>query len=94
MKMTLEMRVLKRAVEILGSERALARRLHVPVADLCIWMAGAETPPRATFLRAVDVMIERNDAPGLSDLHSLSDQHIDGLEGLAFPSKDLPDTRA
>jgi hypothetical protein len=58
-KPTLEMRVLERAVELLGNERALARRLRVPMYDLQAWMKGTERPPRALFLETVDVLIER-----------------------------------
>jgi len=60
-KQTLEMRVLQRAAELLGSERALARRLRVPMPDLFAWLRGAEKPPRALFLETVDVLIERGD---------------------------------
>ncbi len=59
---TLEMRVLQRAAELAGSERALARRLHVPLADLCAWLSGVEQPPLGTFLDAVDVMLARREA--------------------------------
>lgn len=51
-------RTLHRALEILGSERALARKLHVPRAELCAWLAGVDTPPTGVFLSAVDVVIE------------------------------------
>jgi hypothetical protein len=74
------MRVLQRAVEILGSERALARKLRVPRLALSGWLTGAERPISAVFLAAVDVLIERADATGLSQLHSLAAEHSDGLD--------------
>jgi hypothetical protein len=55
------MRVLQRAVELLGSERALARALRVPMPELFGWLKGSERPTRAIFLAAVDVLIERGD---------------------------------
>jgi hypothetical protein len=59
---TLEMRVLQRAAELLGSERALARALRVPIPDLFMWLRGSERPTRALFLAAVDILLERGDA--------------------------------
>jgi hypothetical protein len=55
---TVEMRVLQRAAELLGSERALARRLQVPASTLFGWVHGTERPPRGIFLDAVDVVVE------------------------------------
>jgi hypothetical protein len=55
------MRVLQRAAEVLGSERALARALRVPMADLFMWLKGSERPTRALFLAAVDILLERGD---------------------------------
>ncbi len=57
-KLTLEMRVLQRAVEVLGNERALARRLRVPMPALFSWIKGTDTPTRAIFLEAIDILIE------------------------------------
>jgi hypothetical protein len=62
---TLEMRVLQRAVEKLGSERALARRLRVPMPDLFAWLKGSDRPPRVLFLEAVDILVECGDLPAL-----------------------------
>jgi hypothetical protein len=64
-ELTLEMRVLQRAVEILGSERALARELRVPLPELFTWLKGAERPTRPMFLAAVDVLIEHGDSNSL-----------------------------
>jgi hypothetical protein len=59
------MRVLQRAVELMGSERAVARHLRVPMPDLFAWLKGADRPPRALFLEAVDLLIERGDLAAL-----------------------------
>ena len=65
-KSTLEMRVLQRGIEILGSERALARRLRVSQPDLFLWLKGTEKPTRMMFTAAVDVLIEHGDTTGES----------------------------
>ena len=57
----LRYRTLLRAFEILGSRRALARQLRVPLADLDAWLKGDETPPTAVFLGAVDVVESQMD---------------------------------
>jgi len=57
-KPTLEMRVLRRAAELLGGERELARRLHVPMRDLFMWLKGDERPTKVYFLCAVDLLLE------------------------------------
>ena len=61
-KTTLEMRVLQRAAELLGGERALARRLHVSMPDLFAWLKGAERPTKTHFFAAIDVLIEHGEA--------------------------------
>ena len=65
-KLTLEMRVLQRAVEILGSERALARRLRVPMPSLFAWIKGNDRPTRTVFLQAIDILIENGDTGSLT----------------------------
>ena len=51
-------RTLRKAAEQVGGERALARYLGVPVADLYAWMQpGAQPPPTAVFLMAVDLVL-------------------------------------
>jgi hypothetical protein len=56
------MRVLRRAADLLGGERALARELRVPSADVFLWLKGIERPTRAVFVAAVDLLIEHEDA--------------------------------
>jgi hypothetical protein len=60
---TIYNRTLQKAAEILGSERALARYLRVPLPDLFVWMRpGAVSPPAAVFLKAVDVVLNDYEA--------------------------------
>jgi hypothetical protein len=61
-------RTLSCARKVAGSEKLLARRLHVPLADLRAWLDGAEPPPRAVFLAAVDILVDP-DAPVAPFLH-------------------------
>lgn len=49
---------LKHARDLLGGDKALAKHLRVPLADLGRWLSGKEEPPRQVFLRAVDVVLE------------------------------------
>jgi hypothetical protein len=70
-KVTLEIRILERVIETLGSERAASNRLRVPLPDLLDWIDGIGRPPREVFLDAVDFLIERNDAVTFPDLGDL-----------------------
>jgi hypothetical protein len=57
-----------KAAELLGSEKALARELRVPVAELNKWIAGSAKPPLSIFLRVIDLVLDET-APqgGLSE---------------------------
>jgi hypothetical protein len=64
----LRQRTLLRALEIVGDHYVLARRLRVPMDELRAWLAGADVPPTAVFLAAVDIVgsqIEPPQAPRL-----------------------------
>jgi hypothetical protein len=50
-------RTLAKAAELIGGERALARYLRVPMAELFVWMRGATPVPDRIFLRAVDLVL-------------------------------------
>jgi hypothetical protein len=51
-------RTLQKAAAMLGSERALARYLKVPLPDLFVWTRpGAVAPPEGVFLMAVDLVL-------------------------------------
>jgi len=53
------LRTLRRAAELIGNEEALAHRLNVTPSHLALWIAGVEKPPTYVFLRAVDLVSER-----------------------------------
>jgi len=59
---TLFERTLKRALDIVGDEQRLARRLRVPLGDLHAWLTGLERPTTAAFLTAVDIVVGAGDA--------------------------------
>lgn len=57
-------RTLHKAAELVGGHKNLARRLRVPQAELQKWIGGEGRPPMATFLKAVDIVLEET-APDL-----------------------------
>ena len=77
-------RTLKSALDIVGDEQRLARRLRVPINDLHAWLTGQDKPPTWVFLCAVDVVVgggtiypvevahERRRKPRQLDLHKPS----------------------
>lgn len=56
-------RTLQKAAELAGGDKALARRLRVPLVELDKWIAGSGQPPMAIFLRAVDMVLEELPRP-------------------------------
>ena len=56
MHSSLRQRTLLRALEIVGDEATLARKLRVPMEELRAWLRGADVPPTAVFLAAVDIV--------------------------------------
>jgi hypothetical protein len=82
-KKTLEMRVMERAVELMGSHKDLANHLKVSQRDLMLWLEGFERPTRAMFIAAIDVLLEKSDTVGLASLHSLQGDHDDPLAFIA-----------
>jgi len=57
-------RILQRAADIVGGERALARYLNIPQAEVYAWMRpGASPPPIAVFLKAADLVLNDLDSP-------------------------------
>ena len=57
-------RILRKAADILGGDRALARYLKVPQAEIYAWTRpGASPPPTALFLNAVDLVLNDLDIP-------------------------------
>ncbi|MGE5640089.1 MAG: hypothetical protein ACM30H_08340 [Clostridia bacterium] len=58
-------RTLHKALEIVGSLKALSRRLRVPEAELKGWLTGFQAPPTPVFLEAVDIVVQyEGDPPG------------------------------
>ena len=55
----LYLRTLRRAAELIGDEQSLALALRVTPSHLALWMQGTEKPPTYVFLRAVDVVSDR-----------------------------------
>jgi hypothetical protein len=51
---------LKRAAAILGGSQPLRAYLNVSAAVLAMWMSGAAPAPTEAFLKAVDVVVEKN----------------------------------
>jgi len=57
-------RILHKAADIVGGERALARYLKVPQAEVYAWMRpGAAPPPTGVFLNAIDLVLNDLDMP-------------------------------
>ena len=55
-KDTAQTRTLRRAVEVVGSPKALADTLGVSLESLAAWLAGDEALPSEIYLRALDVV--------------------------------------
>lgn len=59
-------RALMKAAQLLGGHAELARTLQVPMVDIERWIAGEAKPPRETFLRVVDIILDET-AGGAND---------------------------
>ena len=64
---SLRTKALQAALGILGSEKALSRRLQVPAGDLSRWLRGEAEPTQTIFLRTVDVLLEHSAVSQLGD---------------------------
>ena len=51
-------RTLRRAAEIVGSIKDLARKLGAPEEDVYLWIQRVKAVPLDVFLRAVDIVTE------------------------------------
>jgi hypothetical protein len=60
--LSVRQQAVRRAAEILGGPKKLARRLRVPMDALLRWMGGRESPPDASFLQCVDLILENEDS--------------------------------
>ena len=66
--MTVQIRTLRRAVELLGSEEALARVIGAPRQALSQWLKGVLEIPPIYFVRAVDVVLAVDNDPSTDQL--------------------------
>lgn len=79
-------RTLQKAAELAGGQKKLARYLSVPRGELEKWLAGTGTPPIATFLKAVDLVLDESssssgtsepgDPPSPRDCAALGDTSV------------------
>ena len=61
-QVSVEERTLRRALQLVGGTvPQLARALVVPAEVLERWLAGEEAPPAWVFLRAVDIVNDKED---------------------------------
>ena len=56
-------RTFQKAAQLAGGNKKLARYLRVPLADLENWIAGKGVPPTASFLKAVDYVLDETSSP-------------------------------
>lgn len=56
-----------KAAELLGGRADLAKALQVPAAEIERWIADEAKPPRDTFLRIVDIILDETNAGGADD---------------------------
>lgn len=58
MAASVQIRALRKAIELAGGRRALAERLGAKAADLEKWLSGRSELPREVFLRVVELIID------------------------------------
>ena len=56
-----------KAAELLGGRAELARALQVPLTDIERWIVDESKPPRETFLRVVDIILDETGGGGADD---------------------------
>jgi len=56
-----------KAAELVGGHAELARALQVPLADIERWIVDESKPPRETFLRVVDIILDETGGGGADD---------------------------
>jgi transcriptional regulator with XRE-family HTH domain len=64
---SVEIRALRKAVELAGGRKALAARLGLKVRELERWFSGKAAVPRETLLRIVDVLLDELASPAEGD---------------------------
>lgn len=60
-------RALLKAAELVGGRAELARALQVPITEIDRWIAEEAKPPRETFLRIVDIILDETGGGGRDD---------------------------
>lgn len=58
--MSVYSRTVQQAAVYLGGLDEVAKYLRAPLADVVRWVRDEETPPRAMFLRLVDLVIDES----------------------------------
>jgi hypothetical protein len=61
-KLSVRQQAVRRAAEIVGEYRKLARQLRVPTGELIGWINGKDQPSNAAFLQCVDIILENEDS--------------------------------
>jgi hypothetical protein len=65
MPVSVYVRALLKAAEVVGGRKKLARHLQAPLPELEKWIAGSAIPPEAAFHKAVEIILDG--APGRED---------------------------
>jgi hypothetical protein len=63
MAATVYSRTLRRAAELMGGRKKLARYLRAPLSELEKWIADEAMPPTGIFLKAVDYLLDETVPP-------------------------------
>lgn len=67
---TLHAWLLGKLAEMLGSREALTHELEAPMEEIDKWLRGDEPMPNATFLKAVDLLLELSRAQRAGELEA------------------------
>lgn len=64
MALSVYVRTLLKAAELMGGRKKLAAHLGAPAAELEKWISGDAVPSLPVFLKAVDLILDETPAPG------------------------------
>lgn len=67
MAASVEIRALRKAIELAGGRKALAARLGLKARELERWLSGKDAIPREALLRVVDVLLDELAPPADGD---------------------------
>ena len=80
-------RTFQKAAELAGGPKKLARLLRVPLSDLGKWIADKDVPPMASFLKAVDLVLDETSSPPASEAGDPpAPRECGAFGGSSFPS--------